>query len=1075
MALDNGGNTLGSATRLNLTSTTQTVTDFVGASDLNDFYSFSVGSRSSLNLAIGGLIANADVQIIQDKNRNGIIDVSSEVVTGSYLTGTANESIKTTLETGNYFIRIYPGASTWSVPSTNYSLNISANSTPSGLQFNLSNPNLKPTDTISINGGWAYDADGVKDITLIDFQIFQNDVLVNSLSNDLAGSKIIPNVSDSRGGSFTHSLSLAGLNLAGGNYTLRAFARDTASNSSMSVQQLFTVNTAANSLGFYIDNPNVSNTGTLNISRGFVADPNGVKDVTLIDFQIFQNDVLVNSVSNDLAGSKIIQNVSDSRGGSFTHSLSLAGLNLAGGNYTLRASARDTANNTSVAVQQLFTVNTAPTSLTFNIDNPTVSNTGTLNISRGQVYDANGVKDVSLIDFQILQDGKFINPVTNDLLGSKISPNTSDNRLGSFTHSLSLAGLNLAGGNYTLRAIARDTLNNSSQFVERQFTIDLAGNALSTARQINVGSTISTYKDGVSNLDTHDYYRFTLSEKSNFKLSLSGLSGNANVHLLDITGINIIGSSNALNNSNEFIDQTLNPGTYYIRIFPVAEISTNYNLDVSATKTLLEWNVSYINRNESNYADYNSYNFGNPIATTKISRPNSNLHLATLKDLSGTPTYTEGIANIASNLSKNWVLGAPPNTPTDNFSARYKTEQYFAPGLYKINLNSDDGVRVRIDNQLIIDRWVDNAGSYLNYFRSTGKHYNVTIEYKENWGGAAISYEMVGHQAFDDHPNSTTEWVTRIFHWDGVGTPSVNIDDHVANDIGTIKLARRNDGRQGISADWGAGSPNGDSRLPSDSFIMRSYTNTYFEAGHTYKAWVRADDGYQLFAKHHTTNQWVFFTPENQWMQDAYGAHREITFSVNQSGWYDFHFHLFEGGGNTYFDLSWEDLTTSKPNENPGFNDFINQYIGSKYDIDDVPAGIVYQCTDWAARFVESFGELGKPNIMRRSEGAKDWFEDFGNSGAKMEWNPQKINNAENNYPEAGDIVVWNSNMGSGYGHVAIADFGSTVRELRVIEQNGGYGGGQGTGEDAIRQKTYDYSSVLGWIRIPAIHQKIYG
>jgi uncharacterized protein YkwD len=129
MTLDNAGNTLGTARKLNLTSTTQTVTDFLGTSDLNDFYSFSVdshsfsvGSRSSLNLAIGGLTANADVQIVQDKNLNGIIDASSEVITGSYLTGTANESIKTGLDAGNYFIRVFPGAGA----NTNYNLSVSA-------------------------------------------------------------------------------------------------------------------------------------------------------------------------------------------------------------------------------------------------------------------------------------------------------------------------------------------------------------------------------------------------------------------------------------------------------------------------------------------------------------------------------------------------------------------------------------------------------------------------------------------------------------------------------------------------------------------------------------------------------------------------------------------------------------------------------------------------------------------------------------------------------------------------------------------------------------------------------------
>jgi hypothetical protein len=63
MALDNAGNTLGAARKLNLTSTTQTVTDFVGATDLNDFYSFSVGSRSSLNLNLNDAIQEVQASL----------------------------------------------------------------------------------------------------------------------------------------------------------------------------------------------------------------------------------------------------------------------------------------------------------------------------------------------------------------------------------------------------------------------------------------------------------------------------------------------------------------------------------------------------------------------------------------------------------------------------------------------------------------------------------------------------------------------------------------------------------------------------------------------------------------------------------------------------------------------------------------------------------------------------------------------------------------------------------------------------------------------------------------------------
>lgn len=132
MTLDNAGNTLGTVRKLNLTPTTQTFTDFVGASDTNDFYSFSLSGRSSLTLNLGGLSANADVQIIQDKNSNGVFDGTSEVITGTTSAGTTAESIITTLDTGNYFIRVYPRTGA----NTNYSLGVSATQAPVDLAVN---------------------------------------------------------------------------------------------------------------------------------------------------------------------------------------------------------------------------------------------------------------------------------------------------------------------------------------------------------------------------------------------------------------------------------------------------------------------------------------------------------------------------------------------------------------------------------------------------------------------------------------------------------------------------------------------------------------------------------------------------------------------------------------------------------------------------------------------------------------------------------------------------------------------------------------------------------------------------
>lgn len=288
------------------------------------------------------------------------------------------------------------------------------------------------------------------------------------------------------------------------------------------------------------------------------------------------------------------------------------------------------------------------------------------------------------------------------------------------------------------------------------------------------------------------------------------------------------------------------------------------------------------------------------------------------KDLAGTPTHTDGFINITGNISQNWGSDAPPNIPVDQFSARYKTQQYLNPGIYKINLNSDDGVRVWINNELIIDRWVDQAGTYSDYFSSSGGYYPVTIEYKENMGEASLNYEIVKHQPYNNFGNpDVNSWKATFYNWNGKGNPIID-DNHK---IGTVNLGGniRSDGTWGMNAqNWGTGSPAPE--VPTDFFAMHAYTRVDLTAGHTYKVKLRSDDGYRMWA--HKLDGNPFDITEDAlggtFLSDAYGG-KEFTFTAPESGTFDFHAEMFERGGDALFDLSVTDLTAPPPPvwENP--------------------------------------------------------------------------------------------------------------------------------------------------------------
>ena len=69
-----------------------------------------------------------------------------------------------------------------------------------------------------------------------------------------------------------------------------------------------------------------------------------------------------------------------------------------------------------------------------------------------------------------------------------------------------------------------------------------------------------------------------------------------------------------------------------------------------------------------------------------------------------------------------------------------------------------------------------------------------------------------------------------------------------------------------------------------------------------------------------------------------------------------------------------------------------------------------------------------------------------------------KIKNSLDKFVKAGDIVVWNNNMGGGFGHTAIATGKNNGDAFEVLEQNNPL-------YSPVRLYTYkDYTNVIGWL-----------
>ena len=120
------GNTLNTAFSLGVLSGSRSVRKFVGTSDREDYYRFTLASTNNFNLSLSGLTGSTQVQLILDKNGNGQFD--DGYLYYDYSSSNENASISSPLGAGTYFILVNTGYS--NSTNTNYTLGVSATAIP---------------------------------------------------------------------------------------------------------------------------------------------------------------------------------------------------------------------------------------------------------------------------------------------------------------------------------------------------------------------------------------------------------------------------------------------------------------------------------------------------------------------------------------------------------------------------------------------------------------------------------------------------------------------------------------------------------------------------------------------------------------------------------------------------------------------------------------------------------------------------------------------------------------------------------------------------------------------------------
>ena len=208
--------------------------------------------------------------------------------------------------------------------------------------------------------------------------------------------------------------------------------------------------------------------------------------------------------------------------------------------------------------------------------------------------------------------------------------------------------------------------------------------------------------------------------------------------------------------------------------------------------------------------------------------------------LTGEPVVTR----IDETINFDWSDTSSPDpvVPINQFSARWtKTETFDTAGTYEFSVTADDGFRLFIDGELVLDQWIDqSANTYKVQKALTADEHTIVLEYYEGFGEAIakLSYGQVEAPP----PPTTGVWTGQYFNNMGLGAPVV---------------MTRNDAT--INFDWGGTSP--DPLINANDFSVRWTKLDTFEDAE-YKFEVTADDGIRVYVDDELIlDKWVNQSP----------------------------------------------------------------------------------------------------------------------------------------------------------------------------------------------------------------------
>jgi hypothetical protein len=254
------------------------------------------------------------------------------------------------------------------------------------------------------------------------------------------------------------------------------------------------------------------------------------------------------------------------------------------------------------------------------------------------------------------------------------------------------------------------------------------------------------------------------------------------------------------------------------------------------------------------------------------------------RDLSGTPVLVTDLPNV----NFNWGDGAPGGSiPADNFSARFERTLNFNFGTYEIALTMDDGARLFIDDQLVIDDWqVGSTRTRVTRQVLSGSR-RFRIEYFEAGGNAQIqlAYNLV---------SSNEAWQATYFNNTYLQGPEL------------LTRGEPRGGSYALDYNWGRGAPA--AGVPADQWSARWVGTFNFEGG-DYRFIANVDDGIRVYIDGiRILDEWLA----------GYNANVTNTFHNLGAGNHQIVVEYQELAGDAIVRLWWERITGGNSGDNGG-------------------------------------------------------------------------------------------------------------------------------------------------------------